>query len=129
MGTDRPFIHQRFSAIAKRHPEHIAVVQAHQKISYRQLDLQSDRIADRLLADGVCPGSRVAVYMPPKILFMAAILGVLKTASTGIPKGIPITHPGLVNLLDVFDALQPVGPLDRCALWSGLNFDVSVYEI
>ncbi len=51
------------------------------------------------------------------------------SGSTGMPKGIPITHQALVNLLAAFDQLMPIGPKDRCSLWSGLNFDVSVYEI
>ncbi|MCF8113218.1 MAG: amino acid adenylation domain-containing protein [Desulfotignum sp.] len=51
------------------------------------------------------------------------------SGSTGIPKGIPISHQALDNLLNAFNRLQPIGPQDRCALWSGLNFDVSVYEI
>lgn len=51
------------------------------------------------------------------------------SGSTGTPKGIPIPHRALMNLLAEFDRLQPIGPEDRCSLWSALNFDVSVYEI
>ena len=51
------------------------------------------------------------------------------SGSTGTPKGIPIPHQALVNLLTAFDQLLPMGPGDRCSLWSSLNFDVSVYEI
>jgi non-ribosomal peptide synthetase component F len=51
------------------------------------------------------------------------------SGSTGIPKGIAIPHQALMNLLTAFDRLRPIGPGDRCSLWSALNFDVSVYEI
>jgi len=51
------------------------------------------------------------------------------SGSTGSPKGIAISHPAVINLTDAFNTIAPMGPQDRCSLWSSLNFDVSVYEI
>jgi len=215
-------LHQQFCAMAGQFPDQPAVVQGGQTISFQRLDRESDRLAGELQSCQDVSENRVAVYMPPGIEFMIAILGILKTGaayipldindpaerirhmlhridpvqvitlpervdrlspelavpvkllrtwqdplpealpehcagpahgpngvsepghpcdpasiayiihtsgSTGIPKGIPISHQALINLLAAFDRLQPIGPKDRCALWSGLNFDVSVYEI
>jgi len=208
--------------MAGQFPDQPAVVQGEQTISFQRLDRESDRLAGELKVCQDVSENRVAVYMPPGIDFMIAVLGILKTGaayvpldindpaerirhmlhridpaqvitlpervdrlspelavpvkllrtgqdplpealpehctgpahgpngvsepghpcdpasiayiihtsgSTGIPKGIPISHQALSNLLAAFDRLQPIGPKDRCALWSGLNFDVSVYEI
>ncbi|MBU0972680.1 MAG: amino acid adenylation domain-containing protein [Proteobacteria bacterium] len=51
------------------------------------------------------------------------------SGSTGIPKGIAISHRAVINLMDAFDREKSIGPEDRCSLWSSLNFDVSIYEI
>ena len=215
-------LHQQFCAMAGQFPDQPAVVQGRQTISFQRLDRESDRLAGELQVCQDISENRIAVYMPPGIEFIIAVLGILKTGSayipldindpaerirhmlhsidpvqlitlpeqvdrlspelavpvkllktvqetlpevllkhstgpahdpeglfgpdglcnpasiayiihtsgsTGIPKGIPISHQALSNLLAAFDRLQPIGPKDRCALWSGLNFDVSVYEI
>ena len=51
------------------------------------------------------------------------------SGSTGKPKGIPIKHQSVINLLDDFQKRCPIDHTDRCALWSSMNFDVSIYEI
>ena len=51
------------------------------------------------------------------------------SGSTGSPKGIPIKHRSVINLLEDFSRRCPLGVEDRCSLWTNLNFDVSVYEI
>ncbi len=51
------------------------------------------------------------------------------SGSTGAPKAIGISHAAIANLLEAFDDLRPLGENARCALWSALHFDVSVYEI
>lgn len=51
------------------------------------------------------------------------------SGSTGAPKAMGLSHKALANLISAFDRLCPLGAGDRCALWSALHFDVSVYEI
>jgi amino acid adenylation domain-containing protein len=51
------------------------------------------------------------------------------SGSTGRPKGVACTHAGVLNLLEDFQARQPIGPGDQCSLWTSLSFDVSIYEI
>ena len=51
------------------------------------------------------------------------------SGSTGDPKGIGIPHGAVINLMDAFNLEKKIGPKDKCALWSNLNFDVSTYEI
>lgn len=54
---------------------------------------------------------------------------IFTSGSTGSPKGISISHPAIINLINAFNKIASTGPEDRCSLWSSLNFDVSVYEI
>ncbi|HEM45766.1 MAG TPA: non-ribosomal peptide synthetase, partial [Alphaproteobacteria bacterium] len=51
------------------------------------------------------------------------------SGSTGTPKGVCCRHESVLNLFADFDRRRPIEPGDRCALWTSVSFDVSVYEI
>lgn len=51
------------------------------------------------------------------------------SGSTGKPKGVCCRHASVLNLFADFDRRAPLSPGDRCALWTSVSFDVSVYEI
>lgn len=51
------------------------------------------------------------------------------SGSTGQPKGIVVTHQGVVNNIVDLNSRFSVGPGDRVLLLSSLSFDMSVYEI
>ena len=51
------------------------------------------------------------------------------SGSTGWPKGIAITHRGVVNNLVDLNSCAAVGPRDRVLALSALSFDMSVYEV
>ena len=66
--TDVPLIEQPigafFDAIAARQPEHEALVSVHQRrrYSYRELQVETDRLASALLSLGLQPGERVGIW-------------------------------------------------------------------
>ena len=66
--TDVPLIEQPigafFDAIAARQPDHEALVSVHQRrrYSYRELQVETDRLASALLSLGLQPGERVGIW-------------------------------------------------------------------
>lgn len=50
------------------------------------------------------------------------------SGSTGQPKGVMLTHKGVINHLFDFDRRKSIRN-GICSLWTSSNFDVSVYEI
>lgn len=70
------------------------------------------------------PGSPVRPREPGDHAYIIHTSG-----STGAPKAMGISHKALANLISAFDKFCPLGTGDKCALWSALHFDVSVYEI
>lgn len=50
------------------------------------------------------------------------------SGSTGSPKAVVCRHAGVINILTSLERADPLSPGERCSLWTGQSFDVSVYE-
>ena len=74
-------VQDRFSEHARRTPDEVAVRFGEQSLTYRQLDQWSNRLANRLIADGVRPGDVVAVYGARRPSLVCALLGTLKAGA------------------------------------------------
>lgn len=69
----------------RRSPEGVAILDHGTRLTYRELDEFSDRIAQLLLSQGVAVGDRVAVCGKRSARLVAALLGVLKTGAAYVP--------------------------------------------
>ncbi|MEO8411667.1 MAG: AMP-binding protein, partial [Propionivibrio sp.] len=60
-------LHEAFITSARQSPQAVAVIEPGRgsqcSISYRELDVLSDRLRDRLVALGVVAGDRVGLYL------------------------------------------------------------------
>ena len=54
-------------------------------MTYRELDLLSNRLANTLIARGIAPGDRAAVYLPNGIELVVALCGALKAGAIVVP--------------------------------------------
>ncbi|NMG50234.1 AMP-binding protein [Azoarcus communis] len=73
--------HLRFVEQVQAHPDAPAVVFDGQVLTYRQLDIESSRLAHCLLAHGVARGGIVALYMTRGPELVACTLAVLKAGA------------------------------------------------
>jgi len=78
-------IHQLFQKQAIRTPTHIAVAFQGQKLTYKELDEQSDQLACYLRQLGVEPEQLVGIYLSRSIAMIIALLGVLKAGGAYLP--------------------------------------------
>ncbi|MGE3661222.1 MAG: amino acid adenylation domain-containing protein [Pseudonocardia sp.] len=76
---------RRFRQVAAEYPDAVAVRAGELDLRYDELDAASDALARRLAAQGVRPGSRVAIVLPRSAELVVAILGVLKTGGCYVP--------------------------------------------
>jgi amino acid adenylation domain-containing protein len=74
-------VHTIFSAQARRAPDQLAVVYRREALTYRELDLESNRLANYLTASGVLAGDVVAIYGHRSTSLVLALLGILKAGA------------------------------------------------
>ncbi|HVZ45752.1 MAG TPA: AMP-binding protein [Ramlibacter sp.] len=85
--ADHPLIEQTigdfFDAIAGREPQRLALVSRHEnrRLTYRELQRQSNRLASALLRAGLVPGDRIGIWSHNNV---AWVLMQLATAKTGL---------------------------------------------
>ncbi|MGW2420907.1 amino acid adenylation domain-containing protein [Streptomyces sp. NPDC001709] len=151
--TTRPggCLHELFSAQAGRAPDRVAIGDGRTQLTYRELDLASNRLAHRLRARGAGPETLVGVCLDRGVDFAVAVLAVLKAGAGYVPldPGYPparlaltledsgcrsvVGHarfadllPGadLVDVADAYDTAVPDAPSD-----SGVRPENTAYVI
>ncbi len=70
---------------AERAGEHDAVIDRGRRITYAELDRQSNRLARVLRARGVRPGDRVGLYLEKSLEAIVGVYGTLKAGATYVP--------------------------------------------
>ncbi|CAI8787994.1 amino acid adenylation domain-containing protein [Kosakonia quasisacchari] len=106
-------IHRLFEAQVVRTPEAVAVVCENITLSYAALNRRANRLAHRLMAQGVRPDDRVAVCLARSADVLVAILGILKAGGAYVPLD-PAYPAGRLNYM-LADAV-PVALVTQRAL-------------
>ncbi|MFE9002125.1 non-ribosomal peptide synthase/polyketide synthase [Streptomyces sp. NPDC007875] len=75
----------RLAAQVARTPDAVAVAAGERRLTYRELDEASDRLARRLVALGVAPEDRVALFQERSPGLVVSILAVLKAGAAYVP--------------------------------------------
>ncbi|MET7289751.1 amino acid adenylation domain-containing protein [Streptomyces sp. NPDC005573] len=78
-------LHELFSAQAARTPDRVAVSDDRTRLTYRELDLASNRLAHRLRARGARPETLVGICLDRGTDTAVAILAVLKSGAGYLP--------------------------------------------
>ncbi|HET8774746.1 MAG TPA: amino acid adenylation domain-containing protein, partial [Thermoanaerobaculia bacterium] len=71
-------VHELFEAQAAAQPDAVAVVCEDQSLTYAELDARANQLAHELIARGVQPDDRVAIYAERTLATMTGLLGILK---------------------------------------------------
>ena len=84
-------IHQLFHETAESCATTIAIATADRAVTYAELEGQSNRLANYLIAAGAQPGAIVAILADDRITIITAILGILKAGCVFCP--LDVTYP------------------------------------
>ncbi|MBB5863263.1 non-ribosomal peptide synthase/polyketide synthase [Xanthomonas sp. 3058] len=82
---EAPLLQPLFDAQCQRNPDAPALSDAQLQLTYAQLDVRANRLAHRLIAAGVRPDTRVALYLPRGAERLVALLAVLKAGGAYVP--------------------------------------------
>lgn len=82
-----PIIHHAFEYHARTQPQAIAVEHTlfNDSITYGQLNLRADRLAQTLRAGNIVPGARVCILGRRSVALVIAIIAVLKSGGQYVP--------------------------------------------
>src|SRR5215813_4235808 len=78
-------VHDWFSRTAAEFGGEAAIERNGRTVTYSELESQSNRLANFLLAGGVTRGSMVGIFTDNPILIITGILGVLKAGAVFVP--------------------------------------------
>ncbi len=110
-------LHQLLSESATRYPDKIAVVFKDQTLTYAQLELETNQLANLLIKSGVGKGDRVSIYLDKSLFSIISVYGILKAGATYVP----------------IDPLAPVKYIDyiisKCRIKSLITFKEKVKNI
>ena len=81
----RGCLNRRFEEQVRRAPDAIAAILEDASLTYGELDRRAGRLARRLGALGVAPGSRVALCVERGFSVLEGVLGILKTGAAYVP--------------------------------------------
>ena len=120
------FVHRRFSIQAKRSPNATAVISAHARYTYRELDEHSDELAERLTALGAGPGRSVAVCMERSAHLPMALLAVLKSGACYVPLD---PHNPSSRLRSILEECNPAALLSDSSLADSLSKSLKIDSV
>lgn len=78
-------IHQWFSRTAETFSDETAIYSASKRVTYSELETESNRLANFLLSSGIVKGSAVMILAEQSVNVMTAILGILKAGCVFVP--------------------------------------------
>lgn len=78
-------IHEAFESIADSHPQQVAARFNGQSITYQELDLAANQLANYLIANRLQPRQRVCLVVQRSITMLVGILAILKAGCQYVP--------------------------------------------
>lgn len=99
-------VHALFEAQAALTPGKTAVRCGNRSLTYRELDITSNQLADQLRALGVQPGSTVGLFVERSADMVTGLLGILKAGAAYVPMDPAFPAERLAMMIE--DAAMPI---------------------
>jgi amino acid adenylation domain-containing protein len=111
-------VHELFEAQAAKTPDAVAIEDEERKLSYRDLDSWSNRLARSLRAQGVVAEALVGIFLERSIKAVVAVLGIWKAGGAYVPLDPRLPKQRLLFVIDDTDVRVVVAdarmPKDLC---------------
>jgi amino acid adenylation domain-containing protein/non-ribosomal peptide synthase protein (TIGR01720 family) len=93
-------VHQLFEAQARQTPDATALVFAEQALSYAELNVRANRLAHRLIEQGVGPDQLVGVALERGVEMIVALLAILKAGGAYLPLDPAFPQDRLAHMIE-----------------------------
>ena len=93
-------IHEYVARQAERRPEAVALVLGDERLTYGQLEEESNRVARLLRETGCARGDRVAIFQPKNPAAIVSMLGTLKADCAYVPIDVASPAPRVAKIID-----------------------------
>jgi acyl-CoA synthetase (AMP-forming)/AMP-acid ligase II len=100
MLTSRGLIHRFLEESAARLPDKLALVDERKRLTYSQINRQSNQVAHGLIQAGVRPGDQVVLLCENSAEYVSGYYGILKSGGIAVPLNTEWKPDGLARLLD-----------------------------
>lgn len=87
-------IHGLLRAQAERTPDRVAIEADGRELTFAELDLRSDALAEMLCAHGVASEELVGICLPRSVDMVVAVIGILKAGAAYLPLDPGTLNPG-----------------------------------
>jgi amino acid adenylation domain-containing protein len=113
-----------FEEIVSKHSSKTALIQGDDKLSYKELDSLSDRLANRLSELGVVKGDYIPICTDDGFHFIIAILGILKLGAAYVPIESAFPEERILFILNDIKAKNVLTGTSHKALFSGYDAEL-----
>lgn len=96
-------IEELFYSIVDQYPEQIAIEYGDQSITYRELDIRSNRVASALQDRGIGNGSYIGIFTENRMELICLILGVIKSGNAFVPFDSNYPSQRIQNMIEDVD--------------------------
>lgn len=91
-------LHQLLSESAAKYPNKEAIVFKDDKMTYAELERESNKLANSLSGMGIERGARVGIFMNRSIASLVGVFGILKAGAAYVPLD-PLSPPGRLSYI------------------------------
>ena len=102
-----------FSQTAKRLPDKVALEFEDQRVTFREIDIAANKVANAFQSLGIVKGDRVAQYMPNSLELVYSILGNFKNGSIIVPMNIGFKEQEILHILHDSGAKAVITDMER----------------
>ena len=93
-----------FYGTVRRFPYHIALISQQREITYKELDIWSNKIAFTLNEQRIGPGHFVGLWLPRGLELHATILGIVKSGAAYVPLDYEMPFERVANVMQQVNA-------------------------
>src|SRR3989338_6775310 len=102
-----------FKQTAQKLPDKVAIEFEEQRVTFKEIDLQANRVANALQSIGVSKGDRVAQYMPNSMELVYSLVGNFKNGSIVVPMNINFKEQEIHHILSDSGAKAIITDVER----------------